>query len=79
MSDYLINCVYFDFAHGLYSIGALRSTYSKNVPRMRTWLLGCAYFILGKSKVFAMNGVGSRGWGKSIDFDFQLPNEMKIP
>ena len=69
---YLINCVYFDFVHDLYSIGALRPTYTKNVPtpRMRIWLLGHAYFILGKLKVFAWNGIGSRGWGKSIDFDF---------
>ena len=29
ISDYLINCVYIDFAHGLYSIGALRHTYTK--------------------------------------------------
>ena len=70
VSDYLINCVYFDFVHGLYCIGALRPTYTKNVPRMRTWLLGHAYFILGKTKVFAWNGVGSRGWGKSLDFGF---------
>ena len=59
-SNYLINCVYFDFVHGLYSIGALRPTYTKNIPRMRTWLLGHAYFILGKLKVFAWNGIGSR-------------------
>ena len=32
------------------SIGALRPTYTNNVPRMRTWLLGHAYFILGKLK-----------------------------
>ena len=70
ISDYLINCVYFDFVHGLYSIGALRPTYTKNVPRMRTWLLGHAYFISGKLEVFAWNGIGSRGWGKSIDFGF---------
>ena len=70
ISDYLVNCVYFDFVHGLYSIGALRPTYTKNIPRMRMWLLGHAYFILGKLKVFAWNGIGSRGWGKSIDFDF---------
>ena len=67
ISDYLVNCVYFDFVHGLYSIGALRPTYTKNVPRMRTWLLGHAYFIFGKLKVSAWNGIGSRGWGKSIN------------
>ena len=61
ISDDLSNCVYFDFGHGLYSIGALRPTYTKSVPRMRTWLLGHAYFILGKLKVFAWNGIGSRG------------------
>ena len=79
ISNYLTNCVYFDFAHGLYSIGALRPTYTKNVPKMRTWLPGHAYFIFRKLKVFAWNGVGSRGWGKSLDFAFYLPNEMKIP
>ena len=79
ISEYLTNCVYFDFAHGLYSIGALWHTYTKNVPRMRTWLLGHAYFILGELKVFAWNGVGSREWGKSLDFGFYLPNEMNIP
>ena len=67
ISDYLVNCVYFDFAHGLYSIGALRPIYTKNVPRRKTWLLGHAYCIFGKLKVFAWNGIGSR-WGKSIDF-----------
>ena len=35
----------------------------KNVPGRRTWLMGHAYFILGKLKVFVWNGVGSRGWG----------------
>ena len=68
ISDYSVNCVYFDFVHGLYSIGALRPIYTKNFPRMRTWLLGHTYFIFGKLKVFAWNGIGSRGWGKSIDF-----------
>ena len=29
ISDYLINCVYVDFAHGLYSIDAIRPTYTK--------------------------------------------------
>ena len=57
----LINCVYFDFVHGLYSIGILQPTYTKNVPKMRTWLLGHAYFILGKLKVFAWNVIGSVG------------------
>ena len=48
MSDYLINCVYIAFAHGLYSIGVLNIP--KNFPRRRTWFLGHAYFILGKFK-----------------------------
>ena len=77
ISDYLINCVYSDFVHGLYYIDALRPTYTINVLRMRTWLLGHAYFILGKLKVFAWNGIGSRGWGKSIDLAFSY--QMKIP
>ena len=42
MSDYLINCVYIDFAHGLYSSGAL--PIPKNVPRRRAWFMGHAYF-----------------------------------
>ena len=70
ISDYLIKCVYFDFVHGLYSIGALRPTYAKNVPRMRTWLLGHASLFSGKLEVFAWNGIGSREWEKSIDFGF---------
>ena len=52
ISDYLINCVYVDFARGLYSIDALRQTYTKNVARRRIWFLRNAYFILGKLKVY---------------------------
>ena len=48
MSDYLINCVFIAFAHGLYSIGVLHIP--KNFPRRRTWFLGHSYFILGKFK-----------------------------
>ena len=80
ISDYLINCVYIDFAHVLYSIGALPYGIHipNNVTRRRTWFLGHTHFILGKLKV-VWNGVGSRGWGKSLDFCFYLPNEMNIP
>ena len=50
ISDYLINCVYIDFTHGLYSIGALHIP--KNIPRRRTWFLDHTYFILGKLRDF---------------------------
>ena len=50
ISNYLISCVYIDFARELYSVGALHIP--KNVPWRRTWFLGHAYFIMGKLREF---------------------------
>ena len=48
LNDYLINCVYIAFVHGLYSICVLHIP--KNFPRRTTWFLGRTYSILGKLK-----------------------------
>ena len=65
ISDYLIiiNRVYIDFAHGLYSIGALRPIYTKKCSKEENIVSGPRLFYFGKLKVFVWNGVGSRGWG----------------
>ena len=45
-------CVYIDFAHGLFSTGALDMP--KNIPRRRKWSLGHAHFYLGDIKRFRL-------------------------
>ena len=57
-------CVYIDFAHGLFSIGALDMP--KNVPRRRKWSLGNAHCYLGEIKRFRLEWCWQ---GKSLDFD----------
>ena len=45
-------CVYIDFAHGLFSTGALDMP--KNIPRRRKWSLGHAHFYLGEIKRYRL-------------------------
>ena len=43
-------CVYIDFAHGLYSIGALRHTYTKKRSKEENMVSGLRLFYFGKIK-----------------------------
>ena len=50
ISDYLINCVYVDFARGLYSIDALRPTYTKKRCKEENMVSEKHSFYLGEIK-----------------------------
>ena len=50
ISDYLINCVYVDFAHGLYFIDALRPTYTKKRSKEENMVSEPRLFYFGKIK-----------------------------
>ena len=67
MSDYLINCVYNAFAHGLYSIGVLHIP--KKFSKEDNMVSRPRLFYFGKIKRFVWNGVGIMEWGKSLEVE----------
>ena len=50
ISDYLINCVYFDFVHGLYSIDALRPYIYQKRSKDENMASGPRLFYFGRIK-----------------------------